>query len=516
MRSGKRLGASRQLITLGFHEPPLRMFPVDRGHTAASRRNEIVIDFANPGSITTGFLAKEPGAQMRLGSAEMTFRDADFFGTAPDLDQIQAERLALGQHAVQRRPVQQGGKHRVRAAPLRHQRRERRQQRAQMAADLDRVPGSRWVHAAIVVLWQVNQHHRDPVTTSHLPGGEPGSVAKARTAARGRARRLQGDAVTTPASGADSAADLFDYAPIPRSALGPALNDQRYYVGRVERNLYWVTDGIYHSAFLTTRDGVVLFDAPPSIGPNLQRAVDEIAAANGVPNTVTHLVYSHHHADHAGAASLFDGDVVRIGHEETRRLLLRDNDPARPAPEITFADRYTLEVGGERAELAWHGPNHSPDNIYIHFPDHDTLMLIDVVNAGWVPIYNVNLSEDVPGYIAAPATALSYPWTHFICGHLGRLATRDDVAVHQQYIADIEASAREALASVDPVPFYVAATGKRLGRGQSPPRRRHRTGGCADRRQVHRRAGRRRRRGVHLHHHVPDHAVAAPRQRHRG
>jgi hypothetical protein len=23
-------------------------------------------------------------------------------------------------------------------------------------------------------------------------------------------------------------------------------------------------------------------------------------------------------------------------------------------------------VGGERAELAWHGPNHSPDNIFIH------------------------------------------------------------------------------------------------------------------------------------------------------
>jgi glyoxylase-like metal-dependent hydrolase (beta-lactamase superfamily II) len=259
--------------------------------------------------------------------------------------------------------------------------------------------------------------------------------------------------VTSPASAA-SAADLPDYAPVPRSALGPALNDQGYYVGRVERNLYWVTDGVYQSAFLATRDGVVLFDAPPSIGGNLRRAVDEIAAANGVPSTVTHLVYSHHHADHAAAASLFDGDVVRIGHEETRRLLLRDNDPARPAPEVTFADRHTLEVGGERAELAWHGPNHSPDNIYIHFPGHDTLMLIDVVNAGWVPIYNLNLSEDVPGYIAAPATALSYPWTHFICGHLGRLATRDDVAVHQAYIADIEASAKEALSTVDPTPYF--------------------------------------------------------------
>ena len=50
---------------------------------------------------------------------------------------------------------------------------------------------------------------------------------------------------------------------------------------------------------------------------------------------------------------------------------------------------------------------------------------------------------------------MSYPWTHFICGHLGRLATRDDVAVHQQYIADIEASSREALQTVNPVPYYV-------------------------------------------------------------
>ena len=261
--------------------------------------------------------------------------------------------------------------------------------------------------------------------------------------------------MTSPAS-ASSAADLPDYAPIPRSSLGPALNDQGYYVGRVERNLYWVTDGVYQSAFLTTRDGVVVFDAPPSIGGNLRRAVDEIAAANGVPSTVTHFVYSHHHADHGGAASLFDGDVVRIGHEETKRLLLRDNDPARPVPEVTFADRYTLEVGGERAELAWHGPNHTPDNIYIHFPGHDTLMFIDVVNAGWVLIYNLNLSEDVIGYIGAPDIALSYPWTHFISGHLGRLATREDVAVHQAYIADIQASAAEALAAVDPIPFYVA------------------------------------------------------------
>jgi glyoxylase-like metal-dependent hydrolase (beta-lactamase superfamily II) len=242
-----------------------------------------------------------------------------------------------------------------------------------------------------------------------------------------------------------------EYAPIPASAFGPPLNEQGYHVGRVERNLFWVTDGVYNSAFLLTDDGVVLFDAPPTIGHNLRRAVDEMAAAEGVTNTVTHLVYSHHHADHAGASNLFEG-VLRIGHEDTKWRLARENDPTRPLPDVTFSDAYTLEVGGERVELSYKGPNHTPDNIFIHFPDHDALMLVDIVNDGWVPIYNLNLSEDVPGYIDAPNKALELPWKTYIGGHLGRLGTRDDIALHKSYIDDIVDNCRSVLASIDPRP----------------------------------------------------------------
>src|SRR5947199_394669 len=230
---------------------------------------------------------------------------------------------------------------------------------------------------------------------------------------------------------------LPDYAPVPSSALGPALNEQGYFVGRVERNLYCVTDGSYQCAFLTTSDGVVLLAAPPTIGNNIQRAVDEIAAANGVSNKVNYLIYSHHHADHVGASFLFDKNVARIGHEETRKLLLRDGDPARPPNEETFQDTRTIEIGGERIDLAWHGANHSPDNIIIHLPDHDALMLIDIVNPGWAPVFLANLTEDIPGYLEAPAKALAYSWKHYIAGHLGRLGTREDIALHQQYMADI-------------------------------------------------------------------------------
>jgi glucose-6-phosphate 1-dehydrogenase len=93
LRSGKRLAASRQQVTLGFHEPPLRMFPVRRADTPNGRRNEIVIDFADPGSITAGFLAKQPGPAMKLGPAEMTFRYADFPHAANTLEGYQ--RLLL-------------------------------------------------------------------------------------------------------------------------------------------------------------------------------------------------------------------------------------------------------------------------------------------------------------------------------------------------------------------------------------------------------------------------------------
>ena len=93
LRSGKNLGASRQVVTLGFHKPPVRMFRTSETAVQASRGNELVIDFADPGSITLTFLAKEPGAEMTLGAATMTFRYQDSFRAANDLEGY--ERLIL-------------------------------------------------------------------------------------------------------------------------------------------------------------------------------------------------------------------------------------------------------------------------------------------------------------------------------------------------------------------------------------------------------------------------------------
>jgi glucose-6-phosphate 1-dehydrogenase len=93
LRSGKAMGASRQVITLGFHQPPIRMFPVQSKDLLVGRMNEIVIDFADPGSITAEFLAKVPGPELTLGSSKMVFSYRDSFARAHALEGY--ERLIL-------------------------------------------------------------------------------------------------------------------------------------------------------------------------------------------------------------------------------------------------------------------------------------------------------------------------------------------------------------------------------------------------------------------------------------
>ncbi|WP_372513967.1 glucose-6-phosphate dehydrogenase [Streptantibioticus rubrisoli] len=93
LRSGKSLGQRRQVVALHFREPPLRMFPVDARPDADGRGNALVVDFDDPGWISSRFLVKRPGPTMRLAPAEMTFRYTDSFQKAHGLEAY--ERLIL-------------------------------------------------------------------------------------------------------------------------------------------------------------------------------------------------------------------------------------------------------------------------------------------------------------------------------------------------------------------------------------------------------------------------------------
>ena len=79
LRTGKRMAASRQTVTLAFAEPPRQMFPdapLDR-----MPNDHLTLDLADDEGVTLSFLAKVPGPSVRLGPARMTFSYSGSFGS---------------------------------------------------------------------------------------------------------------------------------------------------------------------------------------------------------------------------------------------------------------------------------------------------------------------------------------------------------------------------------------------------------------------------------------------------
>ena len=260
-------------------------------------------------------------------------------------------------------------------------------------------------------------------------------------------------------SAAPAASTSTGVAPVPASAYGPPIDPAKgYYVEEINNGLYWVTEGSYTLMFLVTDEGVVIVDAPPSIGPNILNAVAEVT-----DKPITHVIYTHSHADHIGAAGLYPADATYIAHADTADQLTQSFSNAEhlipygvpaggsqvPLPTVTFDDKYTLEVGGQVLELEYRGPAHEPGNIYVYAPAQKTLMLVDVIFPGWSPFKNLALAEDIPAYFQAHDEVLSYDFETFIGGHLGRPGTREDVQTQKEYIKDIEANAAQALQTVD-------------------------------------------------------------------
>ena len=234
------------------------------------------------------------------------------------------------------------------------------------------------------------------------------------------------------------------YTPPAPDALGPAVDPKiGYRVEDLGSGTYLVTDGIYQAMFLVSTHGVILVDAPPTLGYNLFPAIQSVTN-----QTITYLVYSHHHSDHIGAASLFNGTVKKyIAQKETLALLqeLPTPDPTRPFPNSVFSKDKTLHLGNQTLRLSYKGPNHEPGNIFIYAPAAKTIMLVDVVYPRWAPFSELGQSQNIPNWISAHDQILSDPFEKYLGGHLNQYGTRQDVQTQKEHIQDLFTFCSQAL-----------------------------------------------------------------------
>jgi glyoxylase-like metal-dependent hydrolase (beta-lactamase superfamily II) len=235
-----------------------------------------------------------------------------------------------------------------------------------------------------------------------------------------------------------------NHAPVPSASKGPDIPAKGYLRQEIGEGLHLVTNGRYQMMFLVDGDQVVAVDAPPSLATSILPAIQEVTAA-----PVTHVVYSHHHADHIGAVSIYPGQARRWAHRDTAVLLERLGDRNRPAPTDIVDDAHTLALGEQLLQLDYRGPNHSPGNLFIYAPRQRTLMLVDVVFPRWVPFDWLAHSTDIPAWVDAHDQALTYDFDTYVGGHLTRLGTRADIALQQAYLADLRETVEKEQAGLD-------------------------------------------------------------------
>jgi len=214
---------------------------------------------------------------------------------------------------------------------------------------------------------------------------------------------------------------MADLLALSARIIDSGLTDQP--VNRVTNELSEIADGIAmvesfsHCIALSTADGLVCFDA--SGAQSGQAVRDSLRGWSG--DRVSHLVYTHGHADHIGGSMFFNDDrPMVVGHENVAvrmdryeytnnwnllinvrqfggisgdlNLNLGGDDAAAggsaprmgrrflPAatlrPETTFADAGELHVGGERIELH-HDRGETDDHLWAWLPERKSLMTGD-------------------------------------------------------------------------------------------------------------------------------------------
>jgi glyoxylase-like metal-dependent hydrolase (beta-lactamase superfamily II) len=218
--------------------------------------------------------------------------------------------------------------------------------------------------------------------------------------------------------------------------------DTDYELQELKPGVYVVSAGGSNSMFLVTREGVIVVDAPPAIGDKIFAAVSEIT-----DRPITHLIYSHAHKDHIGAANLFE-NVTIIAHNETAKILNERNDPDRPMPDRNFTREMNLQLGDQVLQLLYPGPYHQQGNTFVYLPEHKVLMTVDHVVPGGVPWKLLSVTPDVPAFIKSIDQALALDFDVFVPGH-GQTGARQDILVQQEYVADLRENAMAALNEIN-------------------------------------------------------------------
>ena len=228
-----------------------------------------------------------------------------------------------------------------------------------------------------------------------------------------------------------------------------SIPERGYNYYKVADNAYYIHNEFDSMVFFITDIGVVVYDARPELTPGVLDLIPKLT-----DKKITHVIYSHHHRDHAEGMHLYveSGLMAKnakiIAQRETEEFLkiAHEDLPAeranmRPMPNLVWDDEYVIETGGLRLEFKNYSRNwHSHDDAVVYAPKQKILFATDTFHAKSAPWIHFGEASDPMMTWKIPQILLDdYPDFEFvITGHEKIVATHKDLEQYRDLIADMQ------------------------------------------------------------------------------
>jgi glyoxylase-like metal-dependent hydrolase (beta-lactamase superfamily II) len=203
------------------------------------------------------------------------------------------------------------------------------------------------------------------------------------------------------------------------------------------------------------RDGILVVDTLIS-AKEAQRFLADIRKVSDKP--IKYVVNTHTHLDHAFGNGVFarQGAVI-ISHDADRALLekvgeailknaanygLKPEDMTGTEivyPALTFSERVTIDLGGEKVELIRTAPSHTEGSVIVYLPAKKLLFSGDILFTDFHPYL---ADGDIPGWTRTLDSMLAMDVERIVPGH-GPLSAKKDLQEMKEYLLLFDSKARE-------------------------------------------------------------------------
>jgi glyoxylase-like metal-dependent hydrolase (beta-lactamase superfamily II) len=213
--------------------------------------------------------------------------------------------------------------------------------------------------------------------------------------------------------------------------------------------LYAFRQGGYRNIFLVTSEGVIATDPLSTDKAKVLR--EEIAKITDKP--VKFVAYSHSHWDHVSGGQIFKDEGAEVVAQERCATNIKETPhPDVVPPDITFKDKYSIELGDHSLDMHYFGPSHDDCMVVMIAKPANILFVVDIgsVPKGWFMEYNPTMPDDnlhnMPQFLRATEALMAREGVEtVVSGHLAVEIGDDGSMIPQASTGPAKAIGEKAL-----------------------------------------------------------------------